>query len=366
MAHNEFLLYPTYSHPKESFKERYHDLFEESISSRPSEGVKMEYLARCEEITEVSDLEKLRRLSDYYIWTKEHVEKYFEDTKDRKVYVFILRVYELPELEIVEKSKGMSWVTLPNSISPQDCIPVLNNEEFERVKGEIKSILESPLLSQLEIECPQRVEVNDETTLRVTANGVPVEGANLLIGANSIGMTNRNGEISHVFSEAGSFTITVTKGGYASASANVEVQERGYEREHERLKEILKEIGETLNFIANKEKYSPNRTYRYDGTWRDSEGHAPLRVFEVELSHNIDLALLRLSHARDIGWRNPCLVVLDERDKDRIRRLVEPRLTGAFPRIRRILKVYTANEVGDLYRFLVYYKNLIKELSARE
>lgn len=34
--------------------------------------------------------------------------------------------------------------------------------------------------------------------------------------------------------------------------------------------------------------------------WRDVEGHAPLKVFEVEVSGDVDRALARLAHAFDM------------------------------------------------------------------
>ena len=108
VSYNEFLLYPTYGHSKDKIKEEYHPLFEESMSSRPSEGVKIEYLARCEKIVPTNDPHKLRELSSYYVWTKEHVEKYFEDTKERKLNVLILRIYSLPEPRIVQPSRAMT------------------------------------------------------------------------------------------------------------------------------------------------------------------------------------------------------------------------------------------------------------------
>lgn len=366
VSYNEFLLYPTYGHSKDKIKEEYHPLFEESMSSRPSQGVRIEYLARCEKIMVTSDRRKLRELSSYYAWTKEHVEEYFEDTAEGKLCILILRVYSLPEPRIVQPSRAMTWVTLPYSISLQDCTPVLRDQEFNRIELEIRTLLEETPLPKLEVSCPQKVNLGERITFRVTANRIPVEKARLLVANNLIGVTDRSGKATHTFTEVGSHTITAIREGYASISVSVEVQSAEYERTHERMTVTLKEIGEMLNFMAKKEERSPDRIYRYDGTWRDSEGHVPIKVFEVELSHNIDLALLRLSHANDIGWKNPCLVLLDERDKDRIKKLLEPRLTGAFSKIARILKIYTADEIDDLHRSLTHHRSLIRELGTRE
>jgi len=121
-----------------------------------------------------------------------------------------------------------------------------------------------------------------------------------------------------------------------------------------------------FGFIVKAEDSTPNGVYRCDVTWRDYEAHAPIKVFEVEFSRNIDHALSSLAHAYDV-WRPErlYLVVSDERDSDRAIRLVEPRLRGAFSRLRRRLKVLTWNEVKVLYDNLMPHRVLVKDLAER-
>lgn len=295
IAHNEFFLYPTYSSQrKEEIKEEYHGIFEESVKYRLPGKVRIEYLAKCEEIIEVDSLEKLKKLSNYYIWSLEHVEKWFKAAKEQKAYVLILRVYKLPEPKIFEVTRSMavsmSWVNLPTTILTQDCIPVLEDEKYNQIKTEIKNILEKAPLPPTP---PPKEYMHSKT-----------------------------------------------------------------------VKEI-KEIGNMFNFIVKTEEISPDKAYRWDVTWRDIETHSPFKVFEVELSRNIDHALSSLAHAYDLWRPELCLIILDEKDKNRVEKLVEPKVKGAFSRISKKLRIYTKEEINKLYQTLKPHEGTIKNLTHK-
>jgi len=136
---------------------------------------------------------------------------------------------------------------------------------------------------------------------------------------------------------------------------------------HKDLINMLRDIGEMLCFVVKIEDFTPDKTYRCDMTWRDYEEHSPLKVFEIEVSGNVDHALASLAHAYDV-WRPECLylVVSDEKDLERAKRLVEPRLKGAFSRLRGRLKVLTWKEVLTLHSTLSPQRELVKELASRE
>ncbi|MDI6813846.1 MAG: EVE domain-containing protein [Desulfitobacteriaceae bacterium] len=135
---------------------------------------------------------------------------------------------------------------------------------------------------------------------------------------------------------------------------------------HEDVVDMLLQIGETLGFVAKTEEYTPDRAYRCDVTWRDYEEHAPLKVFEVEVSGKVDHALSSLAHAHDV-WRPEqlYLIVSDEKSSDRAERLVEPRLRGAFSRLRGKLKVLTWPSIKNLYDNLTPHRELVRDLSKR-
>ncbi|MEM2909707.1 MAG: EVE domain-containing protein [Nitrososphaerota archaeon] len=135
---------------------------------------------------------------------------------------------------------------------------------------------------------------------------------------------------------------------------------------HDELKSMLKEIGDMLGFVSKTEEWSPDGTYRYDVTWRDYEEHRPMKVFEVELSKNVDHALSSLSHAYDMwGPEQLYLVLEDEGDILRAEKLVTPRIRGAFVRIKERLRLLPWTAVSMLYDMMKQHRELITDLARR-
>ncbi|MEM2364268.1 MAG: EVE domain-containing protein, partial [Candidatus Bathyarchaeia archaeon] len=135
---------------------------------------------------------------------------------------------------------------------------------------------------------------------------------------------------------------------------------------HSELIEMLQQIGEAFGFIVKIGEPTPGKVYYLDLTWRDYEDHAPMKVFEVEFSKDIDSALSRLTDAYDM-WRAEqlYLIVADERDLERARKLVEPHLRGAFSRIGKRLKVLAWSQVRELYEGLKAHIDLVKDFAKR-
>lgn len=104
---------------------------------------------------------------------------------------------------------------------------------------------------------------------------------------------------------------------------------------HERLKDLLVSIAELLHKHARTEV--TEGPFRYDVIWTDDPEAqvAPSHAFEVQVKGNIEAALSKLQHARHVWRCELSLVVVDERDGQRARQLVEERYTrGAFHPIR--------------------------------
>jgi hypothetical protein len=135
---------------------------------------------------------------------------------------------------------------------------------------------------------------------------------------------------------------------------------------HDDLVRELLELGEWLGFVVKKEEYTPDKLYRIDVVWTDAEGHAPLKAFEVEISGNVDNALARLTHTYDM-WHceQLWLVVSDEAEAERAKKLVEPRLKGSFAKIKEKVKILGWKELHDMYNGIKSHSELIKELSKR-
>ena len=143
-AHNEFFFYPTYGpkQTKRSFQKEFYRIYDKAMASKLGRKVEIKCYAQVKETVEINDVERLKDLSDYYIWTPSHVEDYFKKSKHPKVYVLVLRAFQLPKPKIVDIFPGISWVNLPEPISTIDCIPVLTDEEFSNRMNEIKAKLE--------------------------------------------------------------------------------------------------------------------------------------------------------------------------------------------------------------------------------
>jgi predicted type IV restriction endonuclease len=146
-AHNEFFLYPTYGikQTRKCFQKQLHDIYDKAMSSKLNGKVEIKCYSQVEEIIEVNDLQRLVDLSDHYIWTSSHVEEYFKESKKNKVYVVILRTFNLPEPKIVDVFPGLSWVNLPEPISTMNCVPVLTDADFNSKVNQIKAKLEEEI-----------------------------------------------------------------------------------------------------------------------------------------------------------------------------------------------------------------------------
>jgi len=143
--------------------------------------------------------------------------------------------------------------------------------------------------------------------------------------------------------------------------------QKTYAPSHAEVVNIICEIGRILNFYVRREEQTPDGVYRCDVTWRDYEGHlSPLKVFEVELSGNVDHALSSLTHAYDT-WRPEqlFLIVQDQKNSERAKRLIEPRVKGTFARISHRLRIIGWDDICAIYESLKQKRNLIKDLAKR-
>ncbi|MEM1832480.1 MAG: hypothetical protein QXJ97_13240 [Desulfurococcaceae archaeon] len=159
-----------------------------------------------------------------------------------------------------------------------------------------------------------------------------------------------------------SFTIKL------KARSKVEAErEAGKSVEHDTVVQLLVELGEILGFHVSSEELSPDKLYRYDCVWKDASGHSPLKVFEVEFRSDVDKALARLTHAYDLWRPELYLIVADEKDLERARKLVEPRLSSAFTKIKNKLTTLSPTTLAKIHECLSREKldEVVKQLSRR-
>ncbi len=138
-------------------------------------------------------------------------------------------------------------------------------------------------------------------------------------------------------------------------------------RRHKNIVDMIKEIGEILGFYTKTEEYTPDKVHRIDVTWRDHPrpDFSPVKVWEVETSGNVALALVRLKHAFDFWHSELYLVVSDAKTKEKAESIVRPQIKGAFAGIERFLTVIGVDEIANLYNCLKLNKDLISKLVKR-
>jgi len=129
---------------------------------------------------------------------------------------------------------------------------------------------------------------------------------------------------------------------------------------HESLKTKIRELGEILGRFA-KEEY-PAPPYIYDVVWKEIEGlPRASHVFEVQDRGLVNEALSKLQHAHDIWKARLFLVVTGERDRAKVRSLLEPFLQGTFHRIHRDTVVLTPETIDEIHRALDTHREVIKQ-----
>jgi hypothetical protein len=134
---------------------------------------------------------------------------------------------------------------------------------------------------------------------------------------------------------------------------------------HKNIVDMIKEIGEALGFYVKTEEYTPDKVHRLDITWRDHPTHSPLKVWEVETSGNVVLALARLKHAFDIWHPELYLVVSDTKTKEKAESIVRPHIKGVFAEIEKFLTVIGTDEITNLYNSLKPHKDIISKLARK-
>ncbi|KUO92822.1 MAG: hypothetical protein AT710_02120 [Thermocladium sp. ECH_B] len=96
-----------------------------------------------------------------------------------------------------------------------------------------------------------------------------------------------------------------------------------------------------------------------------SGGRRPAAVFEVQRGDSLVEALARLKHALDKWNINGLyLVVTEEEDTGKARRLVEPQLRGSFHELMDRVRIWTAKMVKEIRDALAKYSDEVRELST--
>lgn len=149
IVHPEFLLYPTYEHQKaELLKDAYHADLERTLSENDVPGlVTLGYWCQVTEKYQVSDQDVVESLAPYHIWTSDFAQTRLHWRPKQPLTVALLRVYSLLQpqaLPILDEYSGCkSWVELGQDVPLGNLTPVVSDDDFESLSGEIKDVLGS-------------------------------------------------------------------------------------------------------------------------------------------------------------------------------------------------------------------------------
>lgn len=125
--------------------------------------------------------------------------------------------------------------------------------------------------------------------------------------------------------------------------------------DHETVKRSIIDIGRIQGFLAEMEY--PIDSNRLDVVWRRVENSVPTYVFEVHLGGDIYHALGKLKHAYDL-WNSHIFLVGNLKDRAKYEEL----LAGTFHEIKERIKFIGLNEITDLHKRKLSYRELELEL----
>ena len=134
-----FILYPTVSYALKdnylnSFQPKYKDFAEENaLPEKDNRKCLVKYFAEVQKVIE-KPVSRVGSLKKYYIWTPEHVKSYVNTPKAK---VWILRVYELEEPVMAERTRGMKYANLLEPVSLDGIKPVLSDSDFNKILDKI-------------------------------------------------------------------------------------------------------------------------------------------------------------------------------------------------------------------------------------
>ncbi|MBM3897942.1 MAG: DUF1802 family protein [Thaumarchaeota archaeon] len=141
-----FLFYPTYFHEmNKHVVAKYQDLLQETSADVKEEAVTITNWAILDEVILTKDLDAVLKFSDHYVYEASYLKNRFDWLSEKPMNVLFTRVYRLGQpivIPVMGYYRGCkSWVDLVEHIKLENSAPVLNDEEFEARKKEIKALL---------------------------------------------------------------------------------------------------------------------------------------------------------------------------------------------------------------------------------
>ena len=141
-----FLLYPTFVHQQETgLRPEGQSFLDDANRDRPPAGfVRIEAWAEVTGIYLIRDLLPAHLIAHLHFWSDDAVEKRFH-YRTPGVNVLVLRVHRLPRaVEVAEEADYLgckSWVPLTNGIDIAGSTPVLTDNQYRDVIGQLDTLL---------------------------------------------------------------------------------------------------------------------------------------------------------------------------------------------------------------------------------
>ena len=106
--------------------------------------VKISYFATVTDTLELTKPSQIDALENFSIWTKEHLHTYAASAKSKKCYVWLLRVYELPEpftVGRIAQGGPPNYYVPPRAIQVDEPLPVLKDDDYNKTAQSLQSFL---------------------------------------------------------------------------------------------------------------------------------------------------------------------------------------------------------------------------------
>ncbi|CAD5950681.1 DUF1802 family protein [Planktothrix agardhii] len=148
--HDKILLYPTFEHQKPTLlKPEYANLVQPVASGWHPETVKISSFAEITNIlswNNAQDESLINSLIKYHIWNQAFVRDRLQFKPDQPLYILLLRTYKLEKVYNIayHPSYGgcRSWIDLKETISLENMVPILTQEDYDQQVSTIDQILQ--------------------------------------------------------------------------------------------------------------------------------------------------------------------------------------------------------------------------------
>jgi hypothetical protein len=147
VEHREFWLFPTHYHQNpHELVEAFRPLLDEEPPPSLDE-IRIGTYAVVTDALRVESLEALERLEGLHPLAQETVRSRFTYRGKPYLHVLVIRAHRLPEPRVIPNTLDyegcVSWVELDDPIPTTGALPVLPDDEFARIRGEVLARLGS-------------------------------------------------------------------------------------------------------------------------------------------------------------------------------------------------------------------------------